>query len=696
MDDEGAPGSERGERASDEQDAAGSKDSDDLRARVGGIGEWTDEIEDGAEAKRATERTEGFHGRVIERREEEDEACFAKTLDSQLRREFNGHAESFENIGGAAARSDGAVAMLGDVGAGSGSNERCTTRNVEGLWAAASGTDAVDEFRSFRFGKGQWDCVQAHDVHKARQFGCLLAARGEDCQQRGRLHLWHAAGEDLLENAGRLLTCERGAVLGQWAKQVLHQRHERSIAEPGWRGEEARRDAKAAFVWSKARGFVEALIRSLRVLNSHGTLQQWSPMRLKCVWDRFDSARILRGNLRFGRGLYPLKIHEYQAKGILAKYGVAVPKGEEAATFEDAAAVVRKLFADGAPGVVVKAQIHAGGRGKGGGVKVAKTREDAELHSKNILGMTLVTHQTGPQGQKVQRLLIEETAAIERELYLGIVLDRNEGKLVFMASQAGGMEIEEVAAKTPEAIFKETIDPAVGFGAWQARKLAFALGLEPTQINHAVTFFQSLYKAFTEADASLLEINPFISTTDGGLFALDAKMTFDDNALFRHPDIKALRDVAEEDPLEVEASKYALNYIKLDGTIACMVNGAGLAMATMDIIQYAGGSPANFLDVGGGATQEQIEHAFEILLSDKNVRAIFINIFGGILRVDRLATGVVAAARNLHVKVPIVLRLEGTNVEEGRKILKESGLNFQVGATMKEAAEMVVAAAAGA
>jgi succinyl-CoA synthetase beta subunit len=391
-----------------------------------------------------------------------------------------------------------------------------------------------------------------------------------------------------------------------------------------------------------------------------------------------------------------MKIHEYQAKGILAKYGVAVPKGEEAATFEDAVAVARKLFAEGAPGVVVKAQIHAGGRGKGGGVKVARTREDAELHSKNILGMTLVTHQTGPQGQKVQRLLIEETAAIERELYLGIVLDRNEGKLVFMASQAGGMEIEEVAAKTPEAIFKEKIDPAIGFGAWQARKLAFALGLKPTQINHAVTFFQSLYKAFIEADASLIEINPFITTTDGALFALDAKMTFDDNALFRHPDIKALRDVAEEDPLEVEASKYALNYIKLDGTIACMVNGAGLAMATMDIIQYAGGSPANFLDVGGGATQEQIEHAFEILLSDKNVKAIFINIFGGILRVDRLATGVVAAARKLEVKVPIVLRLEGTNVEEGRKILKESGLNFQVGATMKEAAEMVVAAAAGA
>jgi succinyl-CoA synthetase beta subunit len=263
-----------------------------------------------------------------------------------------------------------------------------------------------------------------------------------------------------------------------------------------------------------------------------------------------------------------------------------------------------------------------------------------------------------------------------------------------MASQAGGMEIEEVAAKTPEAIFKETIDPAVGFGAWQARKLAFALGLKPTQINQAVAFLQSLYKAFVDTDASLVEINPFITTKDDKLFALDAKINFDDNALFRHADIKALRDIAEEDPLEVEASKYALNYIKLDGTIACMVNGAGLAMATMDIIQYAGGSPANFLDVGGGATQEQIEHAFEILLSDAHVKAIFINIFGGILRVDRLATGVVAAAKKLNVKVPIVLRLEGTNVEEGRKILQESGLNFQVGATMKEAAELVVKAAA--
>jgi len=389
-----------------------------------------------------------------------------------------------------------------------------------------------------------------------------------------------------------------------------------------------------------------------------------------------------------------MKIHEFQAKQILARYGVAVPKGEVANTLEEASTAAHKLFQEGASGVVVKAQIHAGGRGKGGGVKVAKTIEDAAVHSKNILGMQLVTHQTGPQGQKVQRLLVEETADIARELYLGIVLDRATGKLVFMASPDGGMEIEEVAAKTPERIFKEVIEPAIGLGDWQARKLAFALGLKPTQINQAVKFFQALYKAFVETDASLVEINPFITTGDDKLFALDAKMTFDDNALFRHTAIKELRDTAEEDPLEVEASKFSLNYIKLDGSIACMVNGAGLAMATMDIIKYAGGSPANFLDVGGGASQEQIEQAFGILLSDANVKAIFINIFGGILRVDRLATGVVAAARNLSVKVPIVLRLEGTNVEEGRQILKDSGLNFLVGATMEEAAELVVKAAA--
>ena len=390
-----------------------------------------------------------------------------------------------------------------------------------------------------------------------------------------------------------------------------------------------------------------------------------------------------------------MKIHEYQAKDILAKYGVAVPRGEVANTVEEAIDVAKKLFAGGANGVVVKAQIHAGGRGKGGGVKVAKNLGDAEDYAKKILGMQLVTHQTGPEGQKVKRLLIEETAAIDRELYLGMVLDRAAAKLVFMASQSGGMEIEEVAAKTPEAIFKEHIDPAVGFQPYQARKLAFALGLKPTQINQAVQFMTGLYKACVETDASLMEINPFITTNDGKLFALDCKMNFDDNAMFRHKDLKELRDTNEEDPLEVEASKFALNYIRLDGNIACMVNGAGLAMATMDIIQYAGGSPANFLDVGGGANQEQIENAFRILLSDKNVKAVFINIFGGILRVDTLARGVVEAARKMNVKVPVILRLEGTNVEEGRQILKESGLNFIIGQTMKDAAEKAVAAAKG-
>ncbi|HEX4309494.1 MAG TPA: ADP-forming succinate--CoA ligase subunit beta [Acidobacteriaceae bacterium] len=390
-----------------------------------------------------------------------------------------------------------------------------------------------------------------------------------------------------------------------------------------------------------------------------------------------------------------MKIHEYQAKDILTKYGVAVPHGEVANTLDEALEVAKRLFSGGAKGVVVKAQIHAGGRGKGGGVKVAKTIDEAQLYAEQILGMQLVTHQTGPLGQKVQRLLIEETAAIDRELYLGIVLDRAAAKLAFMASQAGGMEIEEVAAKDPKAIYKAYIDPGVGFQAYQARELAFALGLKPTQIADAVKFMSGLYRAYIDTDASLLEINPFITTKDDKLFALDCKINFDDNAMFRHKDLKELRDVAEEDPLEVEASKYALNYIKLDGNIACMVNGAGLAMATMDIIQYAGGMPANFLDVGGGANQQQIEHAFEILLSDKGVQAVFINIFGGILRVDTLAQGVVQAAKNLNVKVPVVLRLEGTNVEEGRKILKDSGLKFIVGDTMQDAAQKVVAAAKG-
>src|SRR5665213_1331260 len=391
----------------------------------------------------------------------------------------------------------------------------------------------------------------------------------------------------------------------------------------------------------------------------------------------------------------PMKIHEYQAKEILRKYNVPVPNGEMATTLEQADTAAKSLFAAGNAAVVVKAQIHAGGRGKGGGVKVVKTLEDAATASKAILGMQLITHQTGPQGQKVQRLLIEEGSAIDRELYLGLVLDRASAKIVFMASQAGGMEIEEVAAKTPDAIYKEYIEPAVEFQPYQARRLAFKLGLKSTQINQAVAFMTGLYKAFVDTDSTLMEINPFITTKDGKLLALDCKINFDDNAMFRHKDLKELRDLSEEDPLEVEASKFALNYIKLDGKIACMVNGAGLAMATMDIIQYAGGAAANFLDVGGGANQEQIENAFGILLSDTHVKAIFINIFGGILRVDVLATAVVAAARKLNVQLPIILRLEGTNVEEGREIIAESGLKVQIGATMKEAADLAVAAAKG-
>jgi succinyl-CoA synthetase beta subunit len=388
-----------------------------------------------------------------------------------------------------------------------------------------------------------------------------------------------------------------------------------------------------------------------------------------------------------------MKIHEYQAKAILAKYGVAVPRGEMVMTREEAEAAARNLFDGGAKAVVVKAQIHAGGRGKGGGVKIANSPEEAGEIAARMLGMKLVTHQTGPEGKEVHRLLVEETLPIERELYLGIVIDRIEARSVFMASASGGMEIEQVAAQNPDAILKEHIAPGMGLEAFQARKLAFGLGLAPEQINQAVQFMTALYRAFEAADASLAEINPFITTKDGRLFALDAKINFDDNALFRHKDLKELRDISEEDPLEVEASKYGLNYIKLDGNVGCMVNGAGLAMSTMDIIKYAGGSPANFLDVGGGANAEQVTHAFEILLSDKNVRAVLINIFGGILRVDTLAQGVVQAAKQTNISLPIVLRLEGTNVEQGREILKKSGLNFIVAETMKDAAEKVVAAA---
>jgi len=388
-----------------------------------------------------------------------------------------------------------------------------------------------------------------------------------------------------------------------------------------------------------------------------------------------------------------MKIHEYQGKAILKKYGVAVPRGVMAATREAAEAAAQDLLGSGATGVVVKAQIHAGGRGKGGGVKIAKSVDEAGEIAGKMLGMKLITHQTGPEGRIVHRLLVEETLPIEKELYLGILVDRDEAKPVFMASAAGGMDIEQVAAERPEAILKQHIDPGMGLEPFQARKIAFALGLKPSQINPAVQFLTGLYRAFLETDASLVEINPFISCTDGRLFALDAKLTFDDNALFRHADLRELRDITEEDPLEVEASKYNLNYIKLDGSVGCMVNGAGLAMATMDIIKYAGGMPANFLDVGGGANAEQVAHAFEILLSDKSVRAVLINIFGGILRVDTLAAGVVEAAKKTNLQLPVVLRLEGTNVEEGKKILMESGLNFVVAETMKDAADKVVAAA---
>ena len=384
-----------------------------------------------------------------------------------------------------------------------------------------------------------------------------------------------------------------------------------------------------------------------------------------------------------------MKIHEYQAKALLAKYNVPVPRGEVAFKAQEAEAVAQRIGGS----VVVKAQIHAGGRGKGGGVKVAQNSAQAGEIARKMMGMRLVTHQTGPEGRVVKRLLIEETLPIERELYLGIVLDRNQGKPVFMASAAGGMEIEEVAAQTPELILKEPIDPGLGLQPFQARKLAFGIGIPAASANAAAAAMIALTNACIATDASLAEINPFILTKDGKVYALDAKINFDDNALYRHKDLVELRDLNEEDPLEIEASKFGLNYIKLDGNVACMVNGAGLAMATMDIVKYAGGSPANFLDVGGGATAEQVKNAFRILLSDKNVKAVLINIFGGILRCDRLANGVVAAARDLNVTVPIVVRMEGTNVELGRQILLDSGLNFTVGADMRDAAEKVVALA---
>jgi succinyl-CoA synthetase beta subunit len=386
-----------------------------------------------------------------------------------------------------------------------------------------------------------------------------------------------------------------------------------------------------------------------------------------------------------------MKIHEYQGKELLKKFGVPVPRGIVVHSAEEAYEAAKELACEP---VVVKAQIHAGGRGKGGGVKLAKNADQAREIAGQMLGMQLVTHQTGPEGRKVRVLLIEEGLPIDKEFYLGIVLDRASGRSVFMASAAGGMDIEEVAAKTPEQIFKETIDPAIGFRPFQARKLAFALGLDAALVSQATKFMQSLYTAYESIDASLMEINPFLLTKDKRLIALDAKVNFDDNALFRHPEFKDLRDLNEEEPLEIEASKFDLNYIKLDGNIACMVNGAGLAMATMDIIKLAGGEPANFLDVGGGASQERVEAAFRILLADPNVRAVLINIFGGIVRCDMVARGVVGAANNLGVKVPVVVRLEGTNVEEGQRVIRESGLGFTVANGMKDAAEKVVALAA--
>ena len=387
-----------------------------------------------------------------------------------------------------------------------------------------------------------------------------------------------------------------------------------------------------------------------------------------------------------------MKIHEYQAKSVLARFGVTVPRGEVAFTSLEAGEIARRL---GGSIAVVKAQIHAGGRGKGGGVKIAKSADEAEQLAKQILGMTLVTHQTGPEGRKVGRVLIEEGLQIERELYLSIVIDRASASPVIIASASGGMDIEEVAAKEPEKILREKIDPGTGVIPFQARKLAFGMRLGAGPANKLVKILDSIYKAFIETDASMIEINPLILTKGGDLLALDAKVTFDDNALYRHQDLRELRDISEEDPLEVEASSFSLNYIRLDGNIGCMVNGAGLAMATMDIIKLAGGEPANFLDVGGGANAEQIKNAFRILMADSNVKAVLINIFGGILRCDVLAQGVIAAVQELGVRVPIVIRMEGTNVEEGKRLLRESGLNFSTADSMGEAADTVVSLARG-
>jgi succinyl-CoA synthetase beta subunit len=384
-----------------------------------------------------------------------------------------------------------------------------------------------------------------------------------------------------------------------------------------------------------------------------------------------------------------VKIHEYQAKKILAQFGVPIPRGEVASNPYEVYDIASRLGGT----VVVKAQIHAGGRGKGGGVKLAANPAEAEKLAHAIIGMTLVTHQTGPEGRKVRRVLIEEGMRIKKEYYLGIVIDRASNRPVFMTSTEGGMDIEKVAAETPHLIHKEYIDPAVGFQPYNARRLAFGLGLTGELLGPASKIMTALYKAFEATDASLVEINPFLLTEDGKLLALDAKINFDDNAVYRHKELLELRDYYEEDPLEIQASRHGINYIRLDGTIGCMVNGAGLAMATMDIIKLSGGSPANFLDVGGSATAEMIRSAFQILLGDKNVKAVLINIFGGIMRCDIVATGVVEAARSMGITVPIVVRLEGTNVERGQEILKTSGLKFTVAEGMKDAAQKVVALA---
>ncbi|HMO80442.1 MAG TPA: ADP-forming succinate--CoA ligase subunit beta [Pyrinomonadaceae bacterium] len=385
-----------------------------------------------------------------------------------------------------------------------------------------------------------------------------------------------------------------------------------------------------------------------------------------------------------------MKIHEYQGKALLKEFGVQVPRGIVARSAEEAEAAAKELGTDV---VVVKAQIHAGGRGKGGGVKLAKSPEEAKKIASEMLGMMLVTHQTGPEGREVRTLLIEEGLPIDKEFYLGITLDRVSGRNTFMASSAGGMDIEQVAEDTPELILKETIDPSVGMQPFQARKLAFGLGIPNELIGQAAKFMLALYDAYEKMDASIVEINPFLLTKDNRLIALDAKINFDDNALFRHKEYADLRDLNEEEPLEIEASKFDLNYIKLDGNIGCMVNGAGLAMATMDIIKLAGGEPANFLDVGGGASQERVEQAFKILLADENVKAVLINIFGGIVRCDMVASGVVAAAKNLNVSIPIVARLEGTNVEAGKEILNNSGIGIIAADGMNDAAQKVVNAA---